>query len=178
VICNDKIIRRNILLALPGGIPIADISVSGYIPLSINALPAVATTAGAAAARRDQQKRATYVRVDPNGFPFVPFSVDSYGRSGQPAMKLLHALGQLGDEAAGPGGINWASFVAGALRELSIRPCRGKFLCTVHVWECLQSPLGRGSGLACVCPHISMGCCRVLACGALLACACHVHVIF
>jgi hypothetical protein len=28
--------------------------------------------------------------------------VESYGRIGQPAMKLLHALG---DEAAGPGGV-------------------------------------------------------------------------
>jgi hypothetical protein len=39
----------DILLALPGGITIADISV--IHPLSINTLPAAATTAGAAAAR-------------------------------------------------------------------------------------------------------------------------------
>jgi hypothetical protein len=39
-------------------------------------------------------------------------------------MKLLHALG---DEAAGPGGVNRASFVAGALRELSVGLCRGNF---------------------------------------------------
>jgi hypothetical protein len=44
---------------------------------------------------------------------------------GQPAMKLLH---QLGDEAAGPGGITQASFVAGTLRELSVGLCRGNFL--------------------------------------------------
>jgi hypothetical protein len=31
--------------------------------------------------------------------------------------------------------------------------------CTVRVWECLQSPVGRGSGLACVCPRMNMGCC-------------------
>jgi hypothetical protein len=36
--------------------------------------------------------------------------------------------------------------------------------CTVCVWECLQSPVGRGSRLACVCPLTSMGCCRVPAC--------------
>jgi hypothetical protein len=40
--------------------------------------------------------------------------------------------------------------------------------CTVCVWECLQSPVGRGSGLACVCPLTSMGCCRVPACYVLL----------
>jgi hypothetical protein len=52
------------------------------------------------------------------------FCVESYGRLGQPAMKLLHALG---DEAAGPGGVQRASFVAGALRELSVGLCRGNF---------------------------------------------------
>jgi hypothetical protein len=116
--------RGAILLALPGGITIADISV--IHPLSINVdvntLPAAAATAGAAAARRDQQKRATYARVEPNGFPYVPLSVENYGRLGQPAMKLLHALG---DEAASPDGVGWASFVAGALCELSIGLCRG-----------------------------------------------------
>jgi hypothetical protein len=73
---------------------------------------------------RDQQKRATYSRAEPNGFPFVPFSVESYGRIGQPAIKLLHALG---DEVAGPGGVTRASFVAGALRESSGGSYRGHF---------------------------------------------------
>jgi hypothetical protein len=39
-------------------------------------------------------------------------------------MKLLNALG---DEAAVPGGVQQASFVAGALRELSVGLCRGNF---------------------------------------------------
>jgi hypothetical protein len=114
--------RGDILLALPGGITIADISITH--PLAINTLAAAARMAGAAAARRDQQKRATYSRVEPNGYPFVPFSVESYGRIGQPAMKLLHALG---DEAAGPGGVTRAPFVAGAMREIGIGLCRGNF---------------------------------------------------
>jgi hypothetical protein len=33
----------------------------------------------------------------------------------------------MGDEAAGPGGVNRASFVAGPLRERSIGLCRGNF---------------------------------------------------
>jgi hypothetical protein len=83
--------RGDILLVLPRGITIADISV--IHPLSINTLSAAAATAGAAASRHDQQKRAAYVRVEPNAYTFVPFSVENYGRLGQPAMKLLHALG-------------------------------------------------------------------------------------
>jgi hypothetical protein len=114
--------RGDILLALPGRITIVDISITH--PLAINTLAATATMAGAAAARRDQQKCATYSPVEPNGYPFVPFSVESYGRIGQPAMKLLHALG---DEAAGPDGVTRASFVAGALREVSVGLCRGNF---------------------------------------------------
>jgi hypothetical protein len=43
--------------------------------------------------------------------------METYGRLGQPAMKLLR---DLGEEAAGPGGVSRLSFVAGALRELSV----------------------------------------------------------
>jgi hypothetical protein len=117
-----------ILLPLSRGITIADLSITH--PLAINTLAAAATTAGAAAACREQQKRATYSRVEPNGYPFVPFSVESYGRVGQPAMKLLNALGE---EAAGPGGVTQASFVAGALREISIGLCRDNFF-MYHVY--------------------------------------------
>jgi hypothetical protein len=40
-------------------------------------------------------------------------------------MALLHMLGI---EAAGPGGVLCASFVAGALRKLRVGLCRGNFL--------------------------------------------------
>jgi hypothetical protein len=39
-------------------------------------------------------------------------------------MKLLHALGE---DAADPGGVERASFVAGTLREISVGLCRGNF---------------------------------------------------
>jgi hypothetical protein len=110
--------RGDILMAMPQGIAIADVSV-------IHPLSAAAASPGAAAARRDHQKRTSYAGVEPNGYAFVPFSVESYGRMGQLAMKILH---QLGDEAAGPGVITRASFVAGTLRELSVGLCRGNFL--------------------------------------------------
>jgi hypothetical protein len=45
--------------------------------LFINTLPAAATTAGAAAARRDQQKRVAYANVEPNGYTYMPLSVES-----------------------------------------------------------------------------------------------------
>jgi hypothetical protein len=74
-------------------------------------------TGWAAASHQGRQKRAAYARVELNGYSFVPYSVELYGRLGQPSMKLLHSLS---DEAAGPCGVLRASFVAGALREFSV----------------------------------------------------------
>jgi hypothetical protein len=63
--------------------------------------------------------------VELHGYGFESFYAETYGRLGQPAMMLLQLLG---DEAAGPGGVTQASFVHGALRELSVGLCRGNFL--------------------------------------------------
>jgi hypothetical protein len=110
-------------MALPQGISITDISV--IHPLSMNIISWAATMAGAAASHCDQQRRTAYAQVEPHGYGFVPFSVEAYGRLGQPAMTLLHLLV---DKAAGPRGVTRASFVHGALRELSMGLCRGNFL--------------------------------------------------
>jgi hypothetical protein len=122
---------------MPQGIAIADVSIIN--PTSLNTLSRAAATAGAAASHRDRQKQTAYARVEPNGYNFVPFSVESYGRLGQPAMALLHSLG---DEAAGPGGVSRASFVAGALRELSVGLIRGTFL----LYRASVGMLARSSG--------------------------------
>jgi hypothetical protein len=80
---------------------------------------------GAISAWRGHQKRTAYVGVEPTSYAFLPFSVEWYRRPEQPAMKLLH---QLGDEADGPGGVAQASVVAGTLRKLSVGLCRGNLL--------------------------------------------------
>jgi hypothetical protein len=82
--------RGDILLALPQGISITDISV--IHPFSLNIISRAASTAGAAASHRDQLNRTAYARVEPHGYGLVPFSVETYGRLGQPSMKLLHLL--------------------------------------------------------------------------------------
>jgi hypothetical protein len=68
-------------------------------------------------------KRA-YGRVDPHGHPVVPFSEATYERLSHPAMALFH---KLVEEAAGPGGVSRASFVACSPRELSVCLCRSIF---------------------------------------------------
>jgi hypothetical protein len=109
--------QGDILLAMPQGIYIAHMS--DVRPLFVNSLLAIAASAGAA--RQDHQNWAAYVGVEPNGYAFVPFSVELYGCIGQPAMKLKN-------EAASPGGVTRASFVAGTLHKLSVGLCRGNFL--------------------------------------------------
>jgi hypothetical protein len=104
------------------GIAIADVSV--VHPLSTHLLHRAATTAGAAASHRDQQKRTTFARLEPNGYNFVPVTVESNGRLSQPAIELVRTLGE---EAAGPEGVSWASFVEVALRELGVGLVRGNY---------------------------------------------------
>jgi hypothetical protein len=131
--------RGDILMALPPGFSITDISV--IHPLSLNIIFRAATTAGAAASHRNQLKRTAYARVEPHGYSFVPFSVETFGRLGQPAIKLLHLLG---DEAAGPGGVTRASFVNGALRERSVGLCRSSFI----AYRASVGMLARSSGVS------------------------------
>jgi hypothetical protein len=135
----------DILLVLPRGIAIADVSV--VHPHSTHLLQRAAMTAGAAASHRDQQKRTAYARLESNGYEFVPAFVESYGRLSQPAMKLLHTLGE---EAAGPGGILRASFVEGALRELGVGLVRANYF----LYQASVGMLARASG-ACFRPGLA-----------------------
>jgi hypothetical protein len=132
-------------MVLPRGIAIADVSVVHQ--LSTHLLHRAALTAGAAASHRDHQKRTTYSRLEPNGYEFVPVSVESYGRLSQPSMKLQHTLGE---EAAGPEGVSRASFVDGALRELSVGLAKGNYF----LYRASVGMLARSSG-ACFRPGLA-----------------------
>jgi hypothetical protein len=99
----------------------------------------------AAAARTDRaaglarQEEEAYSRLEPNGYPFTPCSVESYGRLGKPTMDLLS---KLGDEAEGAGRrCRKAKIVSRPLRELSVGLCRGNF----HMY---QASLGLLAGVA------------------------------
>jgi hypothetical protein len=59
-----------------------------------------------------------------SALPFVPMSVESFGRLGGPALKLLGDLADQAVQAGGPG-LSRAAFISGALRELSVALCRG-----------------------------------------------------
>jgi hypothetical protein len=56
--------------------------------------------------------------------PFVPMSVESFGRLGAPALTLLGDLADQAVQAGGPG-LSQVAFISGALRELIVALCRG-----------------------------------------------------
>jgi hypothetical protein len=64
-------------------------------------------------------------------------------------MELLH---KLGEKAAEPGGVSWASFVAGALRELRVGLYSANFF-----MHCARL-VGRASGPGWMCPRMKLLC--------------------
>jgi hypothetical protein len=112
--------RWDILLTLESGMSVVDVFITH--PAGVANRAAAALTDGAAAARWDSDKRRAYNTLEPHGCPFIPFSVDTYGRLGKHAISLL---GQLAVEAREVGWkVSKSGFVAAAIRELSVRLCR------------------------------------------------------
>jgi hypothetical protein len=113
--------RGDLLLVLPSGLTVADVSV---VHPAAPSYVTAAQTAGGAAAVREQAKRARYETADPNGYKFVPLAVETYGRMGKAGMELLNTLGTLA-AANSNGNVRKPTFVINALRQLSIALCRG-----------------------------------------------------
>jgi hypothetical protein len=133
--------RGDILLALESGMSVVDVYITD--PSGVANRAAAATTVAAAAARKDREKRRTYGQLEPNGYPFIPFSVEIYGRLGKLAISFL---GQLGLEAKEAGrNVSKSVFVAAAIPELSVGLCRVTIRCILHRWACLQGCPAVGS---------------------------------
>jgi hypothetical protein len=133
--------RGDILLALESGMSVVDVSITH--PSGVANRAAAATTDGTAAARRDREKRRTYGQLEPNGYPFIPFSVETYGRLGKPAISFLGQLGLKAKEAGRK--VGKSGFVAAAILELSVGLCRVTIRCIGHRWACLQGCPAVGS---------------------------------
>ena len=70
---------------------------------------------------RGAAKTGKYTSADHNSHAFIPLSPESYGTLGKPSMRLLNTLAT----TAGTDGVVKDTFIANALRELSIGLCRG-----------------------------------------------------
>jgi hypothetical protein len=82
--------RGDILLALDTDMTVADVSVTHLGGESVRA--AAAATKVAAVKGREGEKRRLYGRLEPNGYPFYPFAVESYGRLSKDAIDMSGRL--------------------------------------------------------------------------------------
>ena len=110
---------RGDVLVIAKSLTILDISV--IHPCAASHIKHAKSDPGWAAAMRDEAKRKSYAAGGYEGYAFVPFSVESYGRLGQPAMKFLKKLSR----DSGLQGASQHAFFASALRELSVALARG-----------------------------------------------------
>jgi hypothetical protein len=99
---------------------VGDVSV--IHPAAASFAVGAARAPGFAAAARDASERRAYRQVS-SALPFVPMSVESFGRLGAPALTLLGDLADQAVQAGGPG-LSRAAFISGALRELGVALCR------------------------------------------------------
>jgi hypothetical protein len=67
--------------------------------------------------------------MEPNGYPFIAFSVESYGRTSKPAISFLGQLGKKSEDSGRK--VSKFGFVAAAIRELSVRLCRVTIRCVI-----------------------------------------------
>ena len=110
--------RGDIVCFIDGETVVIDVSVINVLARSHVA--AAAARDGAAAAKRDEQKKAAYAaRGNSGAYKFIPFSVETLGRLGSPALSLLTKLGGAATEASA-GAFSSRQFVDGVLQEISI----------------------------------------------------------
>jgi hypothetical protein len=118
---------------------VGDVSV--IHPAAASFAGGTARTPGFAAAARDASKQRAYRQVS-SALPFVPMSVESFGRLGAPALTLLGDLADQAVQAGGPG-LSRAAFISGALWELSVALCRATRPCVVRARKSRRVPLAR-----------------------------------
>ena len=109
--------RGDIVCFLGGENVVVDVSVIHVLAASY--LAAASAREGAAAAERDRQKRAAYAGRGDSGVKFIPFTVESLGRMGKPALGLLTSLGRRAADASG-GTFSSRQFVDGVLQEVGV----------------------------------------------------------
>ena len=111
----------DILFVDDGDMTVADVSV--IHPGCPTVRAKAARAAGAAASERDDEKRRKYRGQGMEGRKFVPLSMETHGRLGAPAMKLLGRIARRAVQNSG-GAVSAAQFVEGTLQELGACMCK------------------------------------------------------
>jgi hypothetical protein len=111
--------RGDVLFYLDGQLIVVDVSVINVLSKRAAHVAACAARDGAAAAKRDEEKKAAYAKRGDSGYKFIPFSVESLGRLGKPALSLLSQLGARASEAS-MGAFTSRQYIDGVLQEISV----------------------------------------------------------
>jgi len=107
--------RGDILISMLDDLLMVDISC--VHPGGVTKRGIASKQAGAAAAARDKRKRKDHANDGTPGYTFVPFSVETYGRLGVEADKLLK---DLATEAASTGVWEREAFLHWIRKEISL----------------------------------------------------------
>jgi hypothetical protein len=126
--------RCDLLFSLEGEQWVGGVSI--IHPRAATYCAAAAQTDGSAAARRDVEKTSQYQRYGAGCYHFVPLTVETYGRLGEPLMKLITDVGASAAQQ-GDGTFTRYQFITGVLLELLVCLCRSNANIERAVSSCL-----------------------------------------
>lgn len=129
--------RGDILLSTLDDLINVDISITH--PASATLRGKASRTPGAAAEARDKAKVRDHAKNGTPGYSFVPFSIETYGRLGAPADKLLK---ELADVAASTGACDRDAYLCWIKREISLSLIRGNSRVFRKFIGCLSRGIG------------------------------------
>jgi hypothetical protein len=130
--------RGDVLISMLDDLLMVDVSI--VHPAGATARKKASEQPGAAAAERDKRKRKDHGADGTPGYEFVPFSIESYGRLGLEADKLLK---DIATEAASTGAWEMEVFLHWMRKEVSLSLIRGN----ARIFRRFVGSLIRGVGL-------------------------------
>ena len=130
--------RRDILISMLDNLLMVDTSC--VHPGGVTKRGIASKRAGAAAESRDKRKRKDHAKDGTPGYTFVPFSIETYGRLGVEADKLLK---DLATEAASTGVWEREAFLHWIRKEISLSLIRGNAKIFKRFVGCLIRGVGQ-----------------------------------
>ena len=137
--------RGDILTTAPSGRILAIDCVVTH-PAAASYVKQAALKCGDAAERAEQRKRLQFKELDSGAFEFRPFAIESYGRLGKEATRLISELGDAVEES---GRGSKAMFVRNVRQQLSCALCRGNARMYHHALGLVTQRVGRGYQQGC-----------------------------
>ena len=140
--------RGDVLTTMPSGRILAIDCVVTH-PAAASYVKQAALKAGYAAEQAERRKHLQFREISSAAFDFKPFAIESYGRLGKEACRLISELGDA-VEASGRG--SKAVFVRNVRQQISCALCRGNARMYHHTLGLVTQRVGRGYQPGCDVP--------------------------